>query len=82
MDCLWFFPAFRLDELCVEKARQLGHRTVCCAPDGRNLVFGILESGLSVAGSLVGIFVCVAGVAEYLRKKSLYIAPWCLRKEV
>ena len=43
-------------------------------------MFGILESGLSVAGSLVGIFVCVAGVAEYLRKKSLYIAPWCLRK--
>ena len=80
-----------LDELCMEKARQLatrccrlegafGHRTVCCAPDARNLVFGILESGLSVAGSLVGIFVCVAGVAEYLRKKSLYIAPWCLRK--
>ena len=43
-------------------------------------MFGILESGLSVAGSLVGIFVCVAGVSEYLRKKSLYIAPWCLRK--
>ena len=43
-------------------------------------MFGILESGLSVAGSLVGIFVCIAGVAEYLRKKSLYIAPWCLRK--
>ena len=57
-----------------------GHRTVCCSPDARNMVFGILESGLSVAGSLVGIFVCVAGVAEYLRKKSLYIAPWCLRK--
>ena len=57
-----------------------GHRTVCCSPDARNMVFGILESGLSVAGSLVGIFVCIAGVAEYLRKKSLYIAPWCLRK--
>ena len=52
----------------------------CCAPDARNMVFGILESRLSVAGSLVGIFVCIAGVAEYLRKKSLYIAPWCLRK--
>ena len=44
------------------------------------MVFGILESGLSVAGSLVGIFICIAGVAEYLRKKSLYIATWWLRK--
>ena len=44
------------------------------------MVFGILESGLSVAGSLVGIFVCVAGVAEYLRKKILHIASWWLRK--
>ena len=65
---------------CCRLEGAFGHRTVCCAPDARNLVFGILESGLSVAGSLVGIFVCIAGVAEYLRKKSLYIAPWCLRK--
>ena len=65
---------------CCRLEGVFGHRTVCCAPDARNLVFGILESGLSVAGSLVGIFVCIAGVAEYLRKKSLYIAPWCLRK--
>ena len=82
-----------LDELCMEKARQLailavvavwkvplGTEQCVASPDARNMVFGILESGLSVAGSLVGIFVCVAGVAEYLRKKSLYIAPWCLRK--
>ena len=26
-----------------------GHRTVCCSPDARNMVFGILESGLSVS---------------------------------
>ena len=63
---------------CLEGA--FGHRTVCCSPDARNMVFGMLESGLPVAGSLVGIFVCIAGVAEYLRKKSFYIAPWWLRK--
>ena len=43
------------------------------------MVFGILESGLSVAGSLVGIFICIAGVPE--KEKSLY-SPVVFKKEV
>ena len=61
-----------------------GHRAVFRAPHARlgKLVFGTFDkSGLSVAGSLVCIFVCVAGVSESWRKKNSSTAPLCFEKK-
>ena len=40
------------------------------------------KSGLPVAGSLVYIFICVAGVSECLRKKNSLKAPLHCKKRV
>ena len=68
---------------CLEGAFE--HREEFRVPDARlgKLVFGTPDkSGLSVAGSLVYIFICMAGVSECLRKKNSLKAPLYCKKRV
>ena len=68
---------------CLEGA--FGHRAEFRVSDSRlgKLVFGTPDkSGLPGAGSLVYIFICLAGVSEGLRKKNSLKAPLNCKKRV
>ena len=68
--------------LCCCLEGGFGHRAGFRAPDARlgKLVFGTSDkSGLPVAGSLVYIFICVAGVSECLRN-SLKALLYCKKR--